>query len=267
VPLPRQGGGAIFDNHYARRVVVLIVALVLLALWGGGVLLATDLSVPAVDPRAYRNVLAVFPHADDEVVCCGGTLHRLARLGARVTLVVLTRGERGTPTGALDPGLGTVREREARAAAATLGVTDVVQADLGDGQLRARVPDLSAFLERTIARVQPDLLITYDLAGLYGHPDHVACAEVVTELRLTRFPECALWYAALPRGLLALARLAADPAINDRRALPTGRLFVGAGVLAKIRAWRVYASQRGSLGWAFPVWFSMTAFEHFEAVP
>jgi LmbE family N-acetylglucosaminyl deacetylase len=256
------------SNHYARRVpVIIVVAVVLLALWTGGVLLATDLSVAAIDPRPYRTVLAVFPHADDEVVCCGGTLHRLARVGARVTLVVLTRGERGTPTGALDPGLGTVREREALAAADVLGVADVVQADLGDGRLRARVADLSAFLEHTIARVKPDLLITYDLAGLYGHPDHVACAEVVTELRRTRFPGCALWYAALPGGILAIARLAGDPETNDRRAAPTGRLFVGSGVLARIRAWRVYASQRGSLGWAFPIWFAMAPFEHFESVP
>lgn len=246
--------------------VLLAVLLVVAVLWAGGVLLATDLSVPAVDIGRYRNVLAVFPHADDEVVCCGGTLHRLTSRGATVTLVVLTRGERGTPDGALDPGLGSVREREARAAAAALGVAHVVQADLGDGQLRARVHDLSAFLERTIGRVQPDLLVTYDLAGLYGHPDHVACAEVVTELRRTRFPGCALWYAALPRGLLAIARLAGDPTTNDRRAAPTVRVLVGAGVLAKIRAWRVYASQRGSLGWAFPVWFAMAPFEHFEAV-
>jgi LmbE family N-acetylglucosaminyl deacetylase len=248
-------------------VVVLAVVLVLLVVWAAGVLLTTDLSVPAIDARRYRNVLAVFPHADDEVVCCGGTLHRLAGLGARVTLVLLTRGERGTRSGAPDPALGTVRSREARAAAAVLGVADVIQADLGDGQLRARVPHLTAFLERTIASVQPDLLVTYDLAGLYGHPDHVACAEVVTGLRRARFPECELWYAALPRGLLAVARLAGDPGINDRRAVATGRVFVGAGALARIRAWRVYASQRRSLGWAFPVWFSMAPFEHFEAVP
>jgi LmbE family N-acetylglucosaminyl deacetylase len=247
-------------------VALLVVVVVLLVLWAGGVLLGTDLSVPAIDPRSYRNVLAVFPHADDEVVCCGGTLHRLAGLGAHVTLVLLTRGERGTPSGAVDPGLGTVREREARAAAAILGVADVVQADLGDGQLGARAGDLAMFLQRTIARVQPDLLITYDLAGLYGHPDHVACAEIVTGLRRTRFPDSALWYAALPRGLLAIARMAGDPGINDRRAVATGRLFVGAGVLARIRAWRAYASQRRSLGWAFPLWFSISPFEHFEAV-
>jgi LmbE family N-acetylglucosaminyl deacetylase len=248
-------------------VALLVAVLVLAALWIAGVLFATDLSVGAIDAGRYRRVLAIFAHADDEVVCCGGTLHRLASRGAVVTLVILTGGERGTPTGALDPGLRAVRAREARAAAAILGAGDIVLADLGDGLLRQRVPELTAYVERAVERVQPDLLITHDLAGLYGHSDHVACAEAVTIVRRTRFPRCALWYAALPGGILALAKLTGDPAVNDRRAAPTGRLFVGAGVVAKIRAWRVYRSQRRSLGWVFPVWFSIAPFEHFEAVP
>ena len=122
-------------------------------------------------------------------------------------------------------------------------------------------------MERTIERVRPDLLITYDLAGLYGHPDHIACAEVVTELRRTRFPDCALWYAALPPAARGVARLTGEPRVEDRRSVPTGRLFTGRGVVARIRAWRVYRSQRRSLGWVFPVWFSLGLFEHFEVVP
>jgi len=249
-------------------VVPLLIAVLVVAVLGiAGALVDTDLSVPVIDARRYRRVLAVFAHADDEVVCCGGSLHRLAALGAAVTLVVLTGGERGTRTGALDPRLRGVRAREARAAAAILGVAEVVQGDLGDGLLQRRAAELSAFLERTMERVQPDLVITHDLAGLYGHTDHVACAEAVTELRRTRFPRCALWYAALPGGIATIARLAGDPGLNDRRAKPTGRLFTGAGVLARIRAWGVYESQRASLGWVFPAWFAVTPFEHFEAVP
>jgi LmbE family N-acetylglucosaminyl deacetylase len=244
-----------------------LLLLVPVLLWVAGVLVAADLPVPALDVRRYRRVLAVFAHADDEVVNCGGSLHRLAALGATVTLVILTRGERGTRSGAVDPALGAVRAAEARAAASILGVADVVQADLGDGLLQSRRRELSGFLERTIERAQPDLLITHDLAGLYGHPDHVACAEVVTELRRTRFRRSALWYAALPGVLRSVARLVGDPAIEERRAVATGRLFAGAGALARIRAWRVYESQRASLGLAFPVWFSMALFEHFQAVP
>jgi LmbE family N-acetylglucosaminyl deacetylase len=247
-----------------------LVVLVPAFLWVAGVLVATDFSVPRLDPRRYRNVLAIFPHADDEVVGCGGSLHRLAGLGAAVTLVILTRGERGTPDGALDPGLGTVRSAEARAAASILGIAGLVQADFGDGLLHERARDLSAFLERTIERVQPDLVITFDLAGLYGHSDHVTCAEVVTELWRTRSRRCALWYVALPRRLRAIAtltgQLAGGPGVEARRAAPTGRLFVGASVVPRIRAWRAYRSQRASLGWLSPVWFSVALFEHFAAV-
>lgn len=246
----------------------LLVALLLLALaWIAGVLLATDLSVPALDARRHRDVLAVFPHADDEVVACGGTLHRLAAGGARVTLLLLTAGERGNPAGTPDPGLRAVRAAEARAAAGVLRIAEVVQADLGDGRLRERTAELAAFVERTIDRAGPDLLITYDLSGLYGHPDHIACAEVVTELRRTRFPGCALWYAALPPAARRVARLTGEPRVEDRRSAPTGRLFTGPGVVARIRAWHVYQSQRRSLGWVFPVWFSLGLFEHFEVVP
>jgi LmbE family N-acetylglucosaminyl deacetylase len=213
----------------------------------------------------YRNVVAVFAHPDDEVVCCGGTLHKLARLGARVTLVILTAGERGSRTPR--PGLGDVRVREARASAAALGVTDVVQANLGDYQLRERADEVSAFLRRTLDRLQPDLLITHDLAGLFGHPDHITCAEAVTGLRRACFPACALWYAALPRWLVSIARLVDDPRLHDRRAVATRRLFVIRDIPSRLRALRAHESQRAALGPVVRLWLSVAVFEHFEAVP
>jgi LmbE family N-acetylglucosaminyl deacetylase len=219
--------------------------------------------MPAIDTGSCRNVLAIFAHADDELVCCGGTLRRLAGRGARVTLVVLTRGERGTPDGSPDPGLPGVREREARAAAAIFGVAELVLGDLGDGRLSERAEEVSAFVEGVAERVRPDLLITHDLAGLYGHPDHVACAEAVTAIRRTRFPDCALWYPALPRWAVAVATRTGQLAGDGRRAVPTLRLFVGAGVPAKVRAYRAYRSQRHSLRRGLPL--VLTPFEHFEA--
>jgi LmbE family N-acetylglucosaminyl deacetylase len=247
-------------------VIVLLAALAIVALvWLAAALLATDFSLPAADARSYRRPVAVFAHPDDEVVCGGGSLHRLARLGARVTLVILTEGERGSRTP--KPGLGAVRVREARASAAALSVADLVHANLGDHQLRERADQVSAFLERTLDRLQPDLLITHDLAGLYGHPDHITCAETVTELRRTRFPACALWYAALPRRLVSLARLVDDPRVEARRAVATCRLFVGRDVPARFRALRAHATQRAALGWLIPLWLSVAVFEHFEAVP
>lgn len=220
-------------------------------------------SMRATDPWRHRNVLAVFAHPDDELVCCGGTLHRLAARGARVTLAILTRGERGTPEGSPNPDLPAVREREARAAAAIFGVAELVLGDLGDGRLRERPAALSAFVERVAVQVGPDLLLTHDLAGLYGHPDHVACAEAVTAIRRHRFPDRALWYPALPGWAVAIATRSGLLAGDARRAAPTLRLFVGAGVPAKVGAYRVYRSQRHSLRRGLPL--VLTPFEHFEA--
>jgi LmbE family N-acetylglucosaminyl deacetylase len=236
-------------------------------LWAAAAIVLADLSVPAADARRYRDVVAVLAHPDDEVVCCGGTLRRLAGQGARVTLVILTEGERGSRTPR--PDLRAVRAGEARASAAVLGVAELIQADLGDGQLAERAGEVSAYLLPTLDRLRPDLLITHDLAGLYGHADHITCAEVVTELRRTRFPRCALWYAALPRRVLGLSRrlgLYDDPHLAARRAVPNLRLFTGGGVVAKIRAWGAHRSQRASLGRAFPLWASLSLFEHFEEV-
>ena len=78
------------------------------------VLLITDRSIPLRDPRRFKNVLAVFPHADDETVHCGGSLARFAETGASVTLLLLTGGERGNPAGVIDPALAADRGGKSR---------------------------------------------------------------------------------------------------------------------------------------------------------
>src|SRR5207248_4841807 len=136
-----------------------------LALWMAAVLLITDRSVPVRDPRRFKNVLAVFPHADDETVHCGGTLARFAKTGARVTLLLLTGGERGNSAGVIDPALKAVRYREAERAAAILGISRVIQEDFADGRLRQQAAAVASILARRVTEINPDLILTYDLAG------------------------------------------------------------------------------------------------------
>ena len=240
------------------------------AVWAAGALYATDRSVPAVEPTGggrRRRVLAVFPHADDETVTCGGTLHRFAQAGCHVTLVLLTRGERGHPAGTPSAPLARVRVEEARRAASALGVARLVQHDLGDGDLSRQGRQLTRVLAEELARAGPDLVITYDPTGLYGHEDHVACSDAVTEVCRTRFPGLTLWYTALPARLHARVRL--DPALEPRRTPPTHRVRIGRGLVAKVRAWYAYRSQRRSLQEGLPplvpawVALSMLPFEHF----
>ena len=239
---------------------LLVAPLLVLVIWAAGVLIATEFGVPAVNLNPFRRVLAVFPHADDETVSCGGTLRRLSAGGATVTLVVLTHGERGTRDGSVSADLARVRASEARQAAELLGVSELVQADLGDGRLGSRRDDLAALLEGTLARTEPDLVITYDRAGLYGHEDHVVCSEVLTEAVRRHRPETRLWYVTLPRRAQAFVPL--PEALRKRRSAPTHRVLVGAQLQAKTRALLAHRSQRR------PSWLLLSTlpFEHFAAV-
>ena len=252
--------------------VVLVAAALVVAAWSAGVALTTVWSVPRGDLRRFKTVLAVFPHPDDETVSCGGTLNRLSRSGSAVTVLLLTRGERGNPEGTLDRALGEMRKAEAIRGADILGVSSLIHEDFADGRLSEQRADARRRIADRIEAIRPDLLITYDLAGLDGHPDHMVCAELAAEVR-AEFPDIALWYVALPSRLVRMLRivgqLGTNPEVERRRAVPTQRVFVGAGVIPKIRAWYTYRSQRAfiakGLGRLVPTWVavSMLQFEYF----
>jgi LmbE family N-acetylglucosaminyl deacetylase len=156
-------------------------------------------------------VLGVFAHPDDESIASGGLLAACAEGGARVALLCLTRGEAG-PGG--DPRrLGDVRAGELRAAALVLGVSEVTILAHPDGMLPFVEPGpLERDIAQALRRVEPDVVITFDIDGLYWHPDHVAVHERVTAA-VAALGEAAppLWYVSMPEGSVrALAAAAAD---------------------------------------------------------
>lgn len=250
--------------------------LLLLGTWTAGFLLANDLRIPSQSLARTHRAMAVFPHADDETITSGGSLRVLARTGAQVVLVILTSGERGTADGRPSPRLAEVRAAEARRAARLLGVTQVVQGSFPDGSLASIRDQVGAWLATEIADCNPELVITYNRAGLYGHPDHVACSEIVTDLQANRFPSLVVWHASLPgrlaRTLTRVGALPPDSALAAPRARPTGKVFVGRDLVAKYRAWNAYLSQRRGLGRGagrfVPSWLFLTVqlFEYFEQV-
>lgn len=256
--------------------VVFVAAALILGAWWAGVAFTTVWSVPRGDVRRFKSVLVVFPHPDDETVNCGGTLNRLSRAGSVVTVLLLTRGERGNAAGTPDLALAEIRNAEALRAAEILGASSLIHEDFGDGRLNERRADVRMRLADRIEAIKPDLLITYDLAGLDGHADHVACAELVTELRRAQFPDVSLWYVAQPRRLVRLlqvgGQLVKNAEVDGRRAVPTERVFIGADLIQKVRAWYAYRSQRGSIakgmGRLLPTWLalSMMQFEYFAEV-
>lgn len=253
---------------------LLLLLIIPFLLWITGFLVITDFAVPSQNAKCH--VLAIFPHADDETVSCGGFLHRVSTSGGTITLVILTRGERGNSQALYNGSLKDTRTKEARAVAAILGISRLIQGDFGDGALQEKKQELTAFIATIIAQEQPDLLLTYDLAGFYGHTDHITCSEIITELKNNRFPEIPLWYVTFPKRVLARVKLsaemAADPLFQQKRAFPTQKVFIGVSVLPKMKAWYTYKSQRSSLKkgigrWVptWLVWFflSLILFEYF----
>lgn len=246
---------------------------VVLCFWLFGVWYANDLSLPRKKAQGFKRAVVIFPHPDDEAGHCGGLIRALKQRGTDVALVVLTCGERGTDDASLNMQLKTTRRHEMQQAAAILQAAQLIQEDFGDGLLSNKSEKLQSYLRQILATLRPDLVITYDLAGEYGHPDHMVTAELVTTLIKAEHPATHLWYATFPAKILAMAQLpshmANDPNFASKRAPATARIWVGfGGVMAKIRAIYAHRSQRRSFARAIPfglpIWlvYSLGVYEY-----
>jgi LmbE family N-acetylglucosaminyl deacetylase len=130
-------------------------------------------------------LMLVLAHPDDESLGNGGTIARYVSEGVKVHLVTATRGEQGWFGPPEDyPGpdeLGRIREAELRAAATVLGIEDVTFLDYRDGELpEAPAGEVVAKIVREVRRVRPQVVITFDPNGAYGHPDHIAITQHTT---------------------------------------------------------------------------------------
>jgi LmbE family N-acetylglucosaminyl deacetylase len=119
--------------------------------------------------------LAIGAHPDDAEFGAGGTLARWIDAGAEVTILVVTDGSKGTWDPAVDPAdLATVRQSEARSAAATLGGAATTFLGHPDGELEV-TRELRRELCQWIRRIRPDVVLTHDPWQRYQlHPDHRA---------------------------------------------------------------------------------------------
>jgi len=136
------------------------------------------------DNRKFK-LMAVLAHPDDESLGFGGTLARYSAEEVKTYLVTATRGERGrffSPDRKAEPAeVGQVREAELRAAAATLGIREVVILGYPDGAVdQIDSATAVAAIARHIRRVRPHVVITFGPDGAYGHPDHIAISQFTT---------------------------------------------------------------------------------------
>jgi len=130
-------------------------------------------------------LLCILAHPDDESLGVGGILAKYAAQGVETYLVTATRGEKGWFGPPEDnPGpteLGRIRESELKEAAKVLGLREVNLLDYHDGELeKADQCVLTQQLVGHIRRIRPDVVVTFDQNGVYGHPDHIAATRAAT---------------------------------------------------------------------------------------
>ena len=232
-------------------------------------------------------ILLVHAHPDDETIGTGATMAHYAAAGVPVTLVTCTLGEEGEihvpELAGLAPDaadqLGGYRIAELAAACAALGVTD--QRFLGGaGRYRdsgmmdtpanqhprcfwqADLDQATELLREVIREVRPQVLVTYDPNGFYGHPDHIQAHRVAMRAAELAAAEgigpAKIYWTAVPKSVLAagmelLAESAENPfeGAENVDQLPFGtpdaeiaaRIDAGDHRAAKAAAIRAHATQ------------------------
>jgi LmbE family N-acetylglucosaminyl deacetylase len=144
------------------------------------------MSQPAEDNTLQR-VMGIFAHPDDPEFFCGGTFAKWAAEGRLIVFALATSGDKGSRDLEItSEQLAALREAEERAAAARLGVEDVIFLRYPDGELQPTL-DLRRQLTRLIRLKKPDIVVTNDpTARWYGshyinHPDHRAIGDAVLD--------------------------------------------------------------------------------------
>ena len=128
-------------------------------------------------------LMCVAAHPDDECLGFGGALARYAADGVELSLIVGTRGERGRHGDGSEPHpgperLGQLREAELRAACDILGVRHLRFLDYLDAELdRADPVEAASRIAGHIRELRPQVVVTFDPFGAYGHPDHIAISQ------------------------------------------------------------------------------------------
>jgi len=153
---------------------------------------------------AAKRLLLVHAHPDDETIGNGVTMAKYATAGTQVTLVTCTRGEEGeillselaNLASDKDDKLGEQRIIELKNAMYELGIKDyrflgapnkkwrdsgmmgTPQNDRNDVFWQTDLDEAALELVKIILETKPQVLITYDEFGGYGHPDHIKAHRV-----------------------------------------------------------------------------------------
>lgn len=145
---------------------------------------------PTSAADATSTLLLVHAHPDDESIATGGLILLARQAGMRAVLVTCTAGEEGEIHNldelAARPRLGEIRLSELRRASGLLGVDRLHLLGYRDSGMAgtaanrdprslygAALVEVAGRIAEILREERPDIVVTYDADGTYGHPDHV----------------------------------------------------------------------------------------------
>ena len=174
--------------------------------------------------KANLTLMAVHAHPDDEASSTGGILARYSDEGIRTVLVTCTNGELGDGRDGRKPGdaahdeasVVATRRLELEKSCEILGVSDLELLGYHDSGMmgwpqnqaegcfwNTPVAEAAGRLSELLERYRPQVVVTYDANGFYGHPDHIQAHRItVAALEATAIPD-KLYFPGIPKSGLA----------------------------------------------------------------
>lgn len=140
-------------------------------------------------------ILAIYAHPDDEAFSVGGTLTRYAKEGHTIKLICATKGEKGKITDPeIDPNadIASLREQELKNCCEILGIHapiflgyhDSGRLELAHSNslalLNIEELELEKVLLKHLVEINPEIIISFDPHGIYGHIDHIKIHQAAT---------------------------------------------------------------------------------------
>jgi LmbE family N-acetylglucosaminyl deacetylase len=140
---------------------------------------ATHRLPSTLETPVRSRILVIAPHADDEVIACGGTLLLHRQLGSPTRVVFVTDSTAGLSDPEVAGWLGGVRHDESVLVAQAMRFESVVRLDLPDSRLVQHEAPLVKELIDQIQSFKPDII--YCPFPGDGHADHQACALALAD--------------------------------------------------------------------------------------
>lgn len=190
--------------------------------------------------------VAVHAHPDDEASSTGGLFRQLANEGVRTVLVTCTNGECGDALDGAKPDadhhdgdvVAAIRAVELENAVAILGIDRLVRLGYRDSGMMGwpQNKDVDSFwatpvdvaaekLAAIFREERPQVVMTYNAVGFYGHPDHIQAHRVTLAAIALLDYEPTLYFNAVPESVMVTwrARWAEEDRLKREADLAAGR--------------------------------------------